>query len=294
MIMALLLINICSFIKCNRGSCGNLKNILLIDEAHVLLGGKERSGNFDGTPDAQGTTVKAIQDMIAEIRSYGTGIIIADQSPAKVSREIVAQTEIKVAFRLVQSLDKELIADTTNMDDEARQQLSKLNSGEAFVYYSKLDSAVLVMTPDIRKERGILLSVPNTEIRERMSYWNSRQKELRPYHECRFCAECRENCDFKIRADADFYAKQLSDACSKRVKDNSDLLRYVMSVEKLLLRLVKRSEEIQNFTRLMQCVRIKFCRNIQLNTPYRVSRVDLERILQHSAMKDESAKYIVE
>ena len=163
--MALLLINICSFIKCNRGSCGNLKNILLIDEAHVLLGGKERSGNFDGTPDAQGTTVKAIQDMIAEIRSYGTVIIISDQSPAKVSREIVAQTEIKVAFRLVQSLDKELIADTTNMDDEARQQLSKLNSGEAFVYYSKLDSAVLVMTPDIRKELGILLSVPNTEIR---------------------------------------------------------------------------------------------------------------------------------
>ena len=40
MIMALLLINICSFIKCNRGSCGNLKNILLIDE--VLSVGDEK------------------------------------------------------------------------------------------------------------------------------------------------------------------------------------------------------------------------------------------------------------
>ena len=39
LLMALLLINIILYTKHNQAGDGNLKNILLIDEAHVLLGG---------------------------------------------------------------------------------------------------------------------------------------------------------------------------------------------------------------------------------------------------------------
>lgn len=108
LIMALLLINICIYTKHNHVGDGELKNAILIDEAHVLLGGGATTG-ADGSPDSQATTIKALQDMIAEIRSYGTSIIIADQSPTKVSREVVANTDIKVSFRLVQSVEKELM-----------------------------------------------------------------------------------------------------------------------------------------------------------------------------------------
>ena len=63
--------------------------------------------------------------------AYGTSLIIADQSPTKVSHEVVANTDIKVSFRLVQSAEKELIADSTGMDERAKQQLPHLNAGEA-------------------------------------------------------------------------------------------------------------------------------------------------------------------
>lgn len=44
--------------------------------------------------------------MLAEIRSYGVGVVVADQSPRKVSTDVVALTDIKMVFRLVESSDK--------------------------------------------------------------------------------------------------------------------------------------------------------------------------------------------
>ena len=92
----------------------------------MLLGGKSRTDGAGG----QDTTVRALQNMIAEIRSYGTGILIADQSPTAVSRPIVANTDIKVSFRLVQGEEKAALADSTGMEESQRQHLGRLGVGE--------------------------------------------------------------------------------------------------------------------------------------------------------------------
>lgn len=278
LIMALLLINICGYIKANRGSDSILKNIILIDEAHVLLGESSRTSSGGDNPDPRAAAVKAIQDMIAEIRAYGTGIIIADQSPAKVSREIVAQTEIKVAFRLVQSLDRDLIADTTNMDEETSRQLSRLQPGEAYAYYSKLDTAIPIMTPDIRARAGIRLNVPDSDIRSRMTYWSTHKLLLRPYNECKFCSDCVAGCDNKIRADAGYYAKRISSEGEIRIKSDKDLIIWARSLGKLLSRLMKVEHSEVN-ERLIKCTAIQFCREMRLNTPYRILPIQLRNII---------------
>lgn len=276
LIMALLLINICVYTKNNQLNDGQLKNALLIDEAHVLLGG---SGNIAGDKaDAQGTTVKALQDMIAEIRSYGTSIIIADQSPAKVSREIVAQTEIKIVFRLVQTIEKDIIGDSTNMDENQKQQLSRLKVGEAYVYYGKLDVPQLVKTEDIREEENIKLSVDNQEIHTRMTYWNGKEKVLRPYAECDSCTYCKQDCDFYIRSNADYYADKLIKICKKNITDNHKFFQYLLSIDKLMSKTADMFDgEMQK--RLCDCIRIKFARKMQLETSYRIKKKELEAIL---------------
>lgn len=123
--------------------------------------------------------------MIAEIRSYGTSIIIADQSPSKVSREIVANTDIKLSFRLVQNEEKKIIADSSNMDDNQRSHLSRLSTGEAFFYYSKLENPQLIKTPDIRDIKGIRLSVSDDEVAKRSQYWSTKKKITQT-----FCGVC--------------------------------------------------------------------------------------------------------
>ena len=104
LIMALLLINICVYTKHNQAGDGKLEKCHPVDERMCCWAVRE-PGKEDGA-GSRGTTVRALQDMIAEIRSYGTSMIIADQSPTKVSREVVANTDIKVAFRLVQGVEK--------------------------------------------------------------------------------------------------------------------------------------------------------------------------------------------
>lgn len=275
LIMALLLISICVYTKHNVAGDGKLKNIILIDEAHVLLGGS--SSNHEGA-DAQGTTVKALQDMIAEIRSYGTGILIADQSPSKVSREIVANTDIKIVFRLVEADERRLIADSTNMSDASMQKLSGLKVGEAFVFYGKLETPQLVVTEDIREQDGIRLSVSDEEIRRRMTYWNSHADMLKPFQECNYCDRCASSCDFAVRADADYYAHRILSAYKGAIKDNQAFAKVVSIVPRLI-------DEAGGFNgacdkdRLVFCTRLRLIRKVHLEMSVKLHPNDVVKLL---------------
>ncbi|MDR0518576.1 MAG: hypothetical protein LBG82_00760 [Clostridiales Family XIII bacterium] len=276
LLMALLLINICVYTKHNRKGDGRLKNIMLIDEAHAVLGGKRHSQ--DGMAATVESTSKALQDMVAEIRSFGTGIIIADQAPSKVGREIVANTDIKVAFRLVESNEKGIIADSTNMDDKAERQLSLLKTGEAYVYYGRLETPQLVRTEDMRGHGGVRLVVGNDEITERMTYWDSRMERLRPFAECGMFGTCESGCDFIVRADAEHYAGRLYDRCRGKLIDIKSAAAYVKGTEKLLPQ-INPEIEIDN-KRLVNCTKLRFLRRIQLETGIRFG-VDAKRAVLH-------------
>ena len=287
LIMALLLINICVYTKHNQAGDGLLKNAILIDEAHVLLGAPPASHGPEGA-DSQATTIKALQDMIAEIRSYGTSILIADQSPTKVSREVVANTDIKVAFRLVQAAEKSLIADSTGMDDYAQQQLSKLKTGEAYVYYSKLDLAQRVVTEDIREKEGIRLSVSNDEVAGRITYWQGHMQLLKPYAECALCAPCRDGCAFNVRSMANYYSSRICDEFSGRIADSETLFKYVLKLHVLIVLYEQQNPDKKELTRLCHCTKIQFLRKMLLGKSFKMSRAEIRNLLT-SAFADMSA-----
>jgi len=277
LIMALLLISIGVYTKNNQLGDGKLKNIILIDEAHVLLSGGS-SLSPDGA-DSRGATIKSLQDMIAEIRSYGTGIIIADQSPTKVSREVVANTDIKIAFRLVQSVEKDLIADSTNMDKAASTQLSRLHPGEAYVYFSRLENPQMVLTEDIRESEGIRLNVPSDEIAKRMTYWENKKDCLRPFAECVHCASCKNGCDLSLRAMADYYANRAMAQYSPKIKDVKTLKSYLLGVDKMLANVTEKMNEEQR-VRMIKCVQIRFVRKMKLETMISLSKQDMRILIK--------------
>lgn len=285
LIMALLLINICIYTKHNQAGNGKLKNAILIDEAHVLLGGRT-SESADGSPDSQATTIKTLQDMIAEIRSYGTSIIIADQLPTKVGREVIANTEIKVSFRLVQAAEKELIADSTNMDEEARNNLSHLNSGEAYIYYGELRTPQMVMTEDIRAKEGIKLNVPDAEVVARSAYWKCHAELLKPYAECGMCRLCEKFCDFNIRSNAEFIASSAFNKFRNSIKDTDTFKKCIFYLPRLM------QDELNHFggddlTKIQICSRIKLMRKIELELPVSMSEEDKKKVIIHFPKENE-------
>ena len=277
LIMALLLINICVYTKNNQKGDGKLKNVILIDEAHVLLNG-ESKGNRDGEADSTGTTIKSLQDMIAEIRSYGTSIIIADQAPTKVSREVVANTDIKVAFRLVQASEKEMIADSTNMDDIAKTNLSQLHPGEAYVYYNQLMLPQLVRTDDIREKEEIRLSVSDEEIVNKCTYWKTHKELLKPYKECRLCKVCGNVCDFVIRADAEYIANSAFSKYRGQIQTKDEYKKCVYYLPELM-RLEIEQMSVSDDERLVICAKIKLIRKIQLELPLKLNENEINQLI---------------
>ena len=244
----------------------------------MLLGG-QGAGKEDGA-GSRGTTVRALQDMIAEIRSYGTSMIIADQSPTKVSREVVANTDIKVAFRLVQGVEKELIADSTNMDESQKEELSRLRTGEAFVFHSLLDAPQLVYTEDIREKEGIRLWVEDAEIARKNTYWDTRRALLKPYPDCRFCRDCAETCDFRIRADAEYVAGAAFQKYKKSFRTAEDMKKCLYLLPKLM------PQEPGRYTgeesrRLFACARIKLMRKMALEKEFSLTEKEKAFLLPH-------------
>ena len=273
LIMALLLINIVLYTKHTQAGDGELKNILLIDEAHVLLGG---SINIqEGMAETSASTVKALQNMIVEIRSYGTGIVIADQSPQKVTKEIVGNTDVKAMFQLVQPEDKHLIAASSNMSEEEEDNLSKLDTGEAYIYYRGLEEPKRVKTEDIRDKEKIRLVVSDEELHQRIRYWDDRQDMLKPYEECSICDVCQQ-CDFRLRDDAKYYVDQLFMRDKQLIKDKTSLVSYVLTLEKRLSAIVG-EETVRR--QLLICSAIRFIRKAALETTAILSDTEIERVL---------------
>ena len=291
LIMALLLINIVLFTKHNQAGDGTLKNIMLIDEAHVLLGGSG-SASQEGAAEAGASTVKALQNMIVEIRSYGTGIIIADQSPQKVTKEIVGNTDVKIMFQLVQIEDKNIIAASSNMSAADEDQLSRLNTGEAYAYFRGLVEPVRIMTEDIREKEGIRLVVPDSELLQRMHYWDDKQELLKPYSQCSICDICKK-CDFTLRDDAKYFVDQMFIKDKPQIKDKQSLYPKVVNMDKRLAEICG-DYSGERYKQLLYCVCVRYIRKAALETPAILSETEFTRVLNRAMGIQESTDNLQE
>ena len=278
LLMALLLISICLYTKSKGASNGQLRNVLLVDEAHVLLSPANISGQ-ESSNKAQSATVKSLQDMIAEIRSFGTGIIIADQSPSKVSREIVANTDVKIAFRLVEKTERDMIANSTNMTDSYRDQLATLKTGCAMVYYQELESPKVVSTPDIRKEVGIRLDVTDLEVKTHTDDYHIEAMDQLPFYECRKCVQCLKGCDLVVRGLSDYYTSYILSVFDKKIKSIDDFKKYLYRLHDLVILYEKRNPSGCSLKCICNCSKIHFMRKTLLQKSIEMSRTERCKLL---------------
>lgn len=281
LIMALLLIQICVYTKNNVMGDGKLKNILLIDEAHVLLAGHSNSLE-EGSADSQGSTVEALEDMIAEIRSYGTGIIIADQSPTKVGRSIVANTNVKVIFKLVEKENKDAISTATNMEQADYDRLGRLGVGEAMLHYGRVYAPLHIKTYNVQEKASIRPVIGDEEVASHVTYWKFHQNLLIPHRECSQNSECREGCDLKLRSVADFVATRLVNDFLYDIPDKKSFAQFLVQLDPKIKTELQALSEIQPSLRLYNCIKIKFLRKAMLAKNYGIKNTEYDIILNHA------------
>lgn len=279
LIMALLLIAICVHTKNNVEGDGKLKNIMLIDEAHVLLSGGGPAE--EGSANAKGSTIETLEDMIAEIRSYGTGIIIADQSPTKVGRGVVANTNVKVIFKLVEKENKDSISTATGMEEADYELLGRLGVGEAMLHYGRIHAPLHIKTYNVQDKANMRPVIPDREVAEKTTYWQSHQELLVPHRECKYNCACCGSCDMDLRADADFVASRLVDEFTYGLADERALLQFLVQMDPKLDHVISEVPSIRPSLRLKNCAKIKFLRKTLLARSFRFTKKDYELILSH-------------
>ena len=86
--------------------------------------------------------------LLAEIRAYGEGLIIAEQIPAKLVPDVIKNTAVKIVHRLPAADDRQAVGATMNLTDDQSAYLVTLAPGEAAVFADGMDYPVLTRMPD--------------------------------------------------------------------------------------------------------------------------------------------------
>ena len=123
----------------------SLKHITVLEEAHNLL--KNASGSSSAPSEEGGNmagkSVEMISNSIAEMRTYGEGFIIVDQSPSAIDISAIRNTNTKIIMRLPEDSDRKQAGKASALKDKQIDELAKLGRGIAVVYQNNWLDPVL-------------------------------------------------------------------------------------------------------------------------------------------------------
>lgn len=119
-----------------------LNHVTVLEEAHNLLKRTSTEQSTEGS-NLLGKSVEMLTNAIAEMRTYGEGFIIADQSPGLLDMSVMRNTNTKIIMRLPEYSDRELVGRAAGLNDEQITELAKLTKGVAAVYQNDWLEAVL-------------------------------------------------------------------------------------------------------------------------------------------------------
>lgn len=125
----------------NKGMNLPLRHVTILEEAHNLL---KRTSTLQSSESANlaGMAVERIANSMAEMRTYGEGFIIVDQSPSMLDFAAIRNTNTKIIMQLPDNDDRNYAGRAIGLQEQQILEISKLKTGEAVVYQSGWEEAV--------------------------------------------------------------------------------------------------------------------------------------------------------
>ena len=121
----------------------SLKYVTVLEEAHCILPRVSKQQNQEGS-NVVGKSVEMIASSIAEMRSYGQGFIIVDQSPSAVDEAAIRNTNTKIIMNLPDGNDREIAVKSMGLTNDGQiAELATLSTGEAVVSQSGWSEEVM-------------------------------------------------------------------------------------------------------------------------------------------------------
>ncbi|MEE9378987.1 MAG: ATP-binding protein [Candidatus Lokiarchaeia archaeon] len=163
-----------------KGDSEHLRHLTVIEEAHRLL-----SSNFQGF-DSQTRTISMkaqenFSDILAEIRTYGEGIIISEQKPHQLNDVAITNTNIKICHKLPSRNQIHNFKDSLGLLTEHLPFITQLKPGECIVASERIGTPFLVQVDLVKhKKWGIENMITDELIKEKVSF----KKKIDQLHYC--------------------------------------------------------------------------------------------------------------
>ena len=126
----------------SKTSNRKLHHVTVLEEAHNILRAKNSASSVEGSNVAE-KAVEMISNAIAEMRTYGEGFIIVDQSPSAVDISAIRNTNTKIIMRLPEENDRKIAGKSAALKEEQISEIARLPKGVAVVYQNDWIEAVL-------------------------------------------------------------------------------------------------------------------------------------------------------
>ena len=146
-----------------KGSNKHLKHVTILEEAHNLLKRTSTEQSAESS-NLVGKSVEMLANAIAEMRTYGEGFIIVDQSPGLMDMSVIRNTNTKIILRLPDATDRELVGKAANLNDDQIVELAKLKTGVCAVYQNNWIEPVLCHVQEWDKKKNRICSACKEDI----------------------------------------------------------------------------------------------------------------------------------
>lgn len=144
-----------------------LKHLLVIEEAHRLLKNVSTENNEDlGNP--KGKAVEHFTNLLAEMRSYGQGVIIAEQIPSKLAPEVIKNSSNKIVHRIVAQDDQVSIANSIGIYPDDAIYLGDSAPGYALCHKEGMVQPVIVKIDEVGSNNILDTKLYNQGLEDKM------------------------------------------------------------------------------------------------------------------------------
>jgi hypothetical protein len=113
--------------------------LLVVEEAHNVLDRQFEQRRPADESNAGRTLLRSVVRLLQEGREMDIGVMVIDQSPTKLARDVISNTGTKVTMRLEDASEMAEIGQAMGLDEDAWQKLGFLQVGEALVKASYMD-----------------------------------------------------------------------------------------------------------------------------------------------------------
>ena len=163
LIMGLLVLKLQEYRMEQNEPNSKLRHVTVLEEAHNILKRTSTEQTTEGT-NLLGKSVEMLANAIAEMRTYGEGFIIADQSPGLLDMSVIRNTNTKIILRLPDYSDRELVGRASGLNEKQIIEIARLEQGVAAISQSDwLEPVLCKVDKYIGEGQPFLCSLKDTQ-----------------------------------------------------------------------------------------------------------------------------------